>query len=371
MKKIAILGLTGSIGKTALHALNNYKNSIAIVSGSVNTSIQAGLSLCEEHNIGNLCITGGEDRQIVSPCSKVNIFTDIRRMLDETRPDIVLNGISGSAGLAASIEVIKAECALALANKETVVLGGASFFRFVKEHNGVVIPVDSEHSAIDELLLTHGKNNVNKLIITASGGPFFRKTRDELCFITPNEAVKHPTWKMGPKISIDSATLANKGLEVIEAHFLFGYKAEDIEVVIHPESVVHSMVQTTSGQVYAQMSKPDMSGPIMRALLERNFTLPVSAPPDFSLLDLHFSMPDYKRFPILRLAFECVKKEAHYPIIYNIADEVAVSKFINGELRFTDIDSFVSDALEKKWEKAPEDVALIPEYLSYVERILH
>lgn len=353
IKSIAILGITGSIGTTALRGINSYDGSVRIIAASAHSNIEKAIDICIKNNIPNLCITS--DIKFNAP-ENIRIFRDIRTMLEETQPYMVLNGISGSAGFNASLWSIENNCKLALANKETVVLGTNIFFDYAKKLNAQIIPVDSEHSAIDELIYVHGKENVSKLIITASGGPFLNTPINELKNVKPQTAAKHPTWNMGAKISIDSSTLANKGLEVIEAHYLFGFNADKIEVVIHPQSVVHSMVRTKGDQVYAQMSPPDMVFPIMRAILERRFSMPVGLPLNFDNLNLNFSKPDFDRFPFLSDAFECVRLEGIYPIVYNMADEVAVDAFMKGLIDFTQIHDIVRKALDMNWNYNIRDV---------------
>lgn len=346
MRSVVILGLTGSIGTTALNGCNNNKESVKIVGASCHHNVQKALDLCVKNNISNLCIT---DSNNIVNSNSVKIWSDLRQMLESLNADVVLNGISGSAGLEASLDVIESGSELALANKESIVLGGKWFFNYAKKNNVKIVPVDSEHSAIDELIQTNGIDNTSSLIITASGGPFLNTPKEELDNITPEVAIKHPTWNMGPKISIDSSTLANKGLEVIEAHYLFGFDAKNIEVVVHPQSIVHSMIRTTSGQVYAQMSPPDMTFPIMRALLDKKFAKPVGQALDFTKLNLTFQSLDTNQFPFVKDAFECIKKEGVYPIIYNIADEKAVEAFISGKIKYSQIHNVVSKALDMNW----------------------
>ncbi|MCQ2398640.1 MAG: 1-deoxy-D-xylulose-5-phosphate reductoisomerase, partial [Sphaerochaetaceae bacterium] len=221
MRHAVILGITGSIGTTALKGINESEQ-VELAGFTFHNSKPEGFSCPSLHLDGN--------------------YKELREFLEKLHPDIVLNGIAGSAGLEASLACVDAGCSLALANKETIVLGGRLFLEYAANKGVKVIPVDSEHSAIDELLISNGIDNTSHLIITASGGPFLNTPASELHKVTPQTAIKHPTWKMGHKISVDSATLANKGLEVIESHFLFGVPAENIEVVIHPQSVIHSMI---------------------------------------------------------------------------------------------------------------------------------
>lgn len=347
MKKVVILGITGSIGQTALRGISRCSD-LAIVGATYhNRPFNAPYPTLK---------TNGERKQIED-------------FIRAAQPDIVLNGISGSRGLEASIAAIDSGCpVLALANKETIVLGGKLFLDYASSKKVTVIPVDSEHSAIDELLITNKVENTDKLIITASGGPFLNTDSAELEKVSPEQAVKHPTWNMGPKISIDSATLANKGLEVIEASFLFGFKPSDIEVVIHPQSIVHSMIRTKSGQIYAQMSPPDMVFPIMRALLERNVTYSVGQVLDFISLDLNFRKLDSERFPFVDCAFRCAESRGFAPSVFNIADEVAVQAFISGKIKFTEIYKVVEKALNLDWGVFPSSVLDIPSIVPEIQQ---
>ena len=354
MRTVTILGITGSIGTTALRGISDFKDRIRIYAASCNSRVSEALEICRKNSIQNLCITS-DDRSFKDgqTIEGVRIWKNLRDMLSEVPSDMVLNGIAGSPGLVASFWAIEAGSDLALANKESVILGGNLLFEKAEKHAVKIIPVDSEHSAIDELILDCGRNNVEKLVITASGGPFRDRPLEELDQITPEQAANHPTWNMGPKISIDSSTLANKGLEVIEAHYLFGFDADHIEVVIHPQSIVHSMVRTNSGQVYAQMSLPDMVFPIMRALLWPTVDRQVGKALDFSNLDLTFRKLDPVRFPFVTDAFECVRLEGSYPIVYNTANEVAVELFRNGQIRYTQIHDTVRKTLDLDWSFIP------------------
>lgn len=355
MRNIVILGITGSIGTTALRGCTLFNNKIRIVGATCNSRLHEALELCTQHGIPNLCITGKcldrSQEDSFAAQNGIRIWTDVSEMLSFLRPHTILNGIAGSPGLKASFQAMEScpSSTLALANKESVVLGGQVLFKRAEATGCRIIPVDSEHSAIDELIQAHGHEGISKLVITASGGPFRNLPLEELDEITPAQAVKHPTWKMGPKISIDSSTLANKGLEVIEAHYLFGFCASDIEVVIHPQSVVHSMVRTTSGQVYAQMSPPDMVFPIMRALMWPRVDRQAGSALDFTELDLTFRKLDTSRFPFVADAFECVRLEGAYPIAYNAANEVAVQAFIEEKIRYTDIRNVVRQVLDLDW----------------------
>jgi 1-deoxy-D-xylulose-5-phosphate reductoisomerase len=267
--------------------------------------------------------------------------------------DITVNGISGAAGLEPSVAAIASGSALALANKETIVMAGPVILAMAREKNVPVIPVDSEHSALFMLLEAHGKNNTEELILTASGGPFRNCSAEELSSVTPEKALAHPTWNMGPKISVDSATLANKGLEVIEASYLFGFPPEKIKVTIHPQSVVHSMVRLKNGAVYAQMSRPDMRLPIREALFwPKTQAYPAENAPsafgalDFDALSLSFEKPDLEKFPMLALAYEVLTGDMNLPIAYNAANEEAVGAFFRGTIAFTEIPVIAAHVLK-------------------------
>ena len=357
MRTVTILGITGSIGRTALRGIRDFRDRIRIYAASCNSRIDEALTICRKNSIPNLCITSEtqayRDGQLLDG---VRIWKDLRDMLSEVPTDMVLNGIAGSAGLEASFWAIESGSDLALSNKESVVLGGNLLFRKAEKHDVKIIPVDSEHSAIDELILGCGKDNVEKLVITASGGPFRDRPLEELDLITPEQAANHPTWNMGPKISIDSSTLANKGLEVIEAHYLFGFDADHIEVVIHPQSIVHSMIRAKSGQVYAQLSPPDMVFPIMRALLWPTVDRRVGNALDFTNLDLTFRKLDSERFPFVPDAFECIRLEGSYPIAYNTANEVAVARFRSNQLAYTQIQTTVHEVLDLDWSYTPRSL---------------
>ena len=275
--------------------------------------------------------------------------------------DTVVTALLGYAGLQPTMKAIQAGKHIALANKETLVAGGAIVCRAAREQQVAITPIDSEHSAIFQCLAGEYMNPVERIFLTGSGGPFRGKKGEQLQDIKPEQALKHPTWHMGRKISIDSATLMNKGLEMIEARWLFGVKPQDIEVVIHPESIVHSMVSFQDGAVIGQMSLPDMRLPIQYAL-----TYPERMPLDIPRLDFYklggftFSEPDLAKFPCLGLAIDAMKKGGNTPCALNAANETAVAAFMNEEIRFTDIPAVVSRAVDKcSFIKEPDLSAIL------------
>ncbi|MBL7989009.1 MAG: 1-deoxy-D-xylulose-5-phosphate reductoisomerase [Chlorobi bacterium] len=262
--------------------------------------------------------------------------------------DIVVSALVGFAGVGPTIAAIQQGKRIALANKETLVAAGELITRLLKQHNAELIPVDSEHSAIHQCLVGESPAEIEQLILTASGGPFRELPAEQFAAITPDQALRHPNWSMGPKITIDSATLMNKGLEVMEARWLFDVPPENIGVVVHPQSIIHSMVQFVDGSVKAQLGLPDMRLPIQYAL-----GWPERIPNDYQRLSLPrlqsltFSEPDLQRFPCLQLAFDALRRGGTAPAILNAANEVAVAQFLDGQLRFTDIPRCIERALER------------------------
>ena len=350
MKKILVLGATGSIGSSTLDILRNQRDRFVCCGLTANSKKAELEALSKEFSCP-------------SSLTKTDGIDGIKRLLDETKPDIVVNGLAGSAGLLPSMTVLEAGLDLALANKETVVMAGPLMFEAAKKSGSRILPVDSEHSAIFTLIHQCKKENIDKIIITASGGPFRTFPREKVASVTVADALKHPTWDMGVKITIDSATLGNKGLEVIEAVRLFDVKASQVQVVVHPQSVIHSLVRTKDGIVYGQFSEPDMKHPILQALdwpeVKSDFMKP------FDLTDtadgkrtLTFEKPRMDDFPMLSLAFEAAEKSGSYPIVFNAANEIAVQAFIDGKIGFLQIGEMVANVLHgSDWSKIPRDLS--------------
>ena len=327
-RRIALLGATGSIGRQALDviAANPELTVCALASGSQPLDDLAS-QLGVEH---------------------VQVGGDLTTLLDASEPDLVLNAVVGFAGVGATLWALERGVTLALANKESLVAAGDLAMTAWKGGGGLLLPVDSEHSALFQCLDGYTPQAIASVVLTASGGPFRNRSAEELESVTVEEALAHPTWSMGPKITIDSATLANKGLELIEAHYLFGLPYEKIEVVVHPTSVVHALVRLRDGAALAHLGYPDMRVPISFALThpERRAT---SVPGlDFSTgLQLEFEPPDPERFPLLPRAREAGERGGTYPCAFNAANEVAVAAFLEGRIRFTEIAALVSDALDE------------------------
>jgi 1-deoxy-D-xylulose-5-phosphate reductoisomerase len=321
MKRIALLGATGSIGRQALEII-------------------------AAHPELELCAAASGSRSVEGLAPLTQVGGDLTQLLEEAQPDLVLNAVVGFAGLPATLWALEQGVDLALANKESLVAGGDLALAAQRRGGGLLLPVDSEHSAAFQCLEGGTADQVHSLVLTASGGPFRGRTSAELADVTPAEALAHPTWDMGPKITIDSATLANKGLELIEAHFLFGLQYERIEVVVHPTSVVHALVRFRDGAALAHLGYPDMRVPISYALTypDRAKT-PIPALDLASRLTLEFERPDHETFPLLELARSAGETGGTAPCVFNAANEVAVSAFLDGRLSFLGIADVVADAL--------------------------
>ena len=321
MKRIALLGATGSIGRQALEIVDAHP----------------GLELCA-------AASGSQPIQGLAPLTQVG--GDLTELLEQAEPDVVLNAVVGFAGLPATLWALERGIDLALANKESLVAGGDLAVSAWERGGGRILPVDSEHSAAFQLLEGRGAETVDSLVLTASGGPFRGRSRGDLTRVTSAEALAHPTWSMGPKITIDSATLMNKGLELIEAHFLFDLPYERIEVVVHPSSVVHALVRLRDGAALVHAGYPDMRVPISYAL-----TYPERAPTPIPPLDLvsglilEFSAPDEHAFPCLGLARAAGEAGGTAPCVLNAANEIAVETFLDGRLPFPGIPDVVERTL--------------------------
>ena len=329
MRNIIILGATGSIGTTCLNAIREHQLPL-FVKGVVASSSSKLVDIADEFGCPYLHTKGKDSNAL-------------RAFLSSIKADIVLNGIAGSDGLEATLMSLDLGFDVALANKESVVLGGEYLFDYANDRGHRIIPVDSEHSCLYNLLNAH--KDVERLIITASGGPFYE--RKDTSNVTLEEALNHPTWKMGRKITIDSATLANKGLEVIEAGYLFGYDADHIDVTVHRQSVVHSMVQLRNGAYYAQLTPPDMTLPIIGALADGKIDLRnIVKPLDLTKLTLTFGPWTREQFPLLGAAYDALRKRQGYPILFNMSNEVAVHAFLDGKIAFDDISRIVLKSME-------------------------
>ena len=323
MKRVALLGATGSIGLQAIEIVEAHP----------------GLELC--------AIASGSSPlgDIDAPLKQVG--GDLTELLERAQPDVVLNAVVGFAGIHATLWALEHGVDLALANKESLVAAGELALAAQERGGGRILPVDSEHSALYQCLQDTSRDQVASLVLTGSGGPFRGRTRDELGNVTPEQALAHPTWRMGRKITIDSATLANKGLELIEAHFLFGVPYDRIEVVLQPTSIVHSLVRFRDGAALAHIGNPDMRVPISYALTYPERAAVPVPPLDLTSLTLQFEAPDVETFPMLRLAREAGEAGGTAPCVFNAANEVAVAAFLDGRLPFLAIAEVVESALAR------------------------
>lgn len=369
-KRIIVLGATGSIGTNCFDAVRNLGTGYTVVGASCHAKTEELLKLAEEFSVPNLAVSGTEAEH---PGIKWSGADAVRRLLHDTEADIVVNGISGSPGLMPSVWSLRTGKDLALANKETIVMAGPLIQELAARTGRRILPVDSEHSALFHLLQNRHRDELRRIIITASGGAFRDTPLNDFPAINLEQALQHPTWNMGGKITIDSATMANKGLEIIEAHFLFDLPASRITVLIHPQSCIHSLVQTIEGSCYAQISSPDMRIPIQNALTFPSLRESPFGELDFSATALTFQDPDPERYPLLPLAYQAVEDGGAHPLVYNAANEAAVEAFRNGKIRFVDIAPVVEKSLQPDWSRPPDSFedAMQTHYLAWQEARQH
>lgn len=351
-KSITVLGSTGSVGTQALDVARAQSVKVDAICGAKSISLlEEQIREFSPEVCAVLDESAAKDLKIKvadTNCQIISGYDAIIELAGAAKSDSVINSITGKAGLAPSVAAIRSGVTLALANKETIVCAGSIVNRLAKDNNVKVLPVDSEHSAIFQCIGESRHKDIKKLILTASGGPFFGKSREELNGITPEMALAHPTWKMGPKITIDSATLMNKGFEVIEAKYLFDVSADMIDVVVHPESIVHSMVEYIDNAVIAQLSCPDM-----RLCVQYALSYPVRCEGTLKPLDLTelgsltFKKPDKKTFKLLDLAYKVLRLGGNTGAALNGANERAVALFLDKKISFTDIMDLVCEAVDK------------------------
>src|SRR5499427_8157433 len=352
MKRIAILGSTGSIGRSALAVVDAHPDrlSVAALAAGENAELLAEQIVRYRPAVVAMATGGALDRLRPNLPSAVAIGGSGREGLVAvaTAPDvdIVLCASSGTDGLEAVLAAIEHRKTIALANKEVLVMAGGIVIEAARRHGVLILPVDSEHNALHQCLHGRAVSEVRRLVLTASGGPFRGRTSSELLGVSAEEALRHPTWRMGRKITIDSATLMNKGLEVIEAHWLFGVRADQIDVLIHPQSVVHSMVEFADGSIIAQLGVTDMRLPIQYAFSYPERWAAPLPPLDLATAGrLDFDVPDAVAFPCLRLAYRALEAERSLPVVLNAANEVAVAKFLHGRIGFPSIAHVIEDTM--------------------------
>ena len=353
-KQIAILGSTGSIGTQALEVINEHSDLFEVEVLTANNNSALLIEQAKKFKPNTVVITNEDKYKEVDDALfdlGIKVFAgaqSLEEVVEGENIDIVLTALVGYSGLKPTIRAIKAKKNIALANKETLVVAGDLITKLCQEYNVQIYPVDSEHSAIFQCLVGEAYNPIEKIYLTASGGPFRGWAKEKLQNIKKEQALKHPNWEMGAKITIDSATLMNKGLEVIEAKWLFDLKAEQIEVVVHPQSIIHSAVQFEDGSIKAQLGIPDMKLPIQYALgfperLKNTFKR-------FNFMDypnLTFEKPDAKTFRNLQLAYDAMQKGGNMPCILNAANEIAVAAFLQDKIGFLNMSDLIADCMEK------------------------
>ena len=354
MKRLAILGSTGSIGRSTLNVVETYSDKFAVVSLAAGKNVDAAVEQARRWKPRLLSVSTEKDADSLRTRLRSQGFNEIEVVYGPegnvrvaTHPDVdfVVSAIVGVAGLEATYEAVKAGKTIGLANKECMVAAGELITAEARRHGKAILPIDSEHNAVHQCLRGGRMDEVARIWLTASGGPFLNTPKAQFSSITVQQALNHPTWKMGRRITIDSATLMNKGFEVIEACRLFNLPASQIEVIVHPQSTIHSMVEFVDGSILAQFSVTDMRLPILYAL-----TYPERIPSDLrfpvsDLRHLDFSPPDMDKFPCLRLAYEAAEAGGAKPIALNAADEIAVGAFLDGVIGFNDIPRIIHDVL--------------------------
>lgn len=373
LQQVTILGATGTIGVNTLDVISQHPHRFEVFALTANQNVDALFDQCQQFNPRYAVMLDEQAAERLSvklkqSGSATEVLSGMEALefvsAHET-VDAVMAAIVGSAGLKPAIAAAKAGKRILLANKETLVMAGSIFMQAVEEGGATLLPIDSEHNAIFQVMPHDKRTNlvdggVKKILLTASGGPFRKSSVEELKRVTVKQALNHPNWVMGPKITIDSATLMNKGLEVIEAHWLFNASAEQIEVVVHPQSVIHSMVEYVDGSVLAQLGNPDMRTPIAYALgYPERLQSGVGSLDLFKIARLDFEAPDTQKFPCLRLAFDALKVGGNAAAIMNAANEVAVEAFIKEIIGFTDIPALIESVMENSPIQAVTDLEML------------
>jgi 1-deoxy-D-xylulose-5-phosphate reductoisomerase len=350
-RRVSVLGATGSVGRSTLDVISRHPDQFEIVALTAHRNVEA-LAEAARHVRPQIAVIGEESHYAALKSALagtgIAVAAGPQAMIEaaERPADIVMAAIVGAAGLPPTLAAVRQGCAVAFANKECLVCAGPLMVAEVARHKARLLPVDSEHNAIFQVLDQAAPESVRRLIVTASGGPFRTWTRDAMRAATPAQAVAHPIWSMGAKISVDSATMMNKGLEIIEAHFLFGMEETRIDVLVHPQSVIHSMVEYCDGSTLAQLGTPDMRTPIAHALAwPQRLAVPVERLDLAKIATLSFEAPDPVKFPALRMAREALKAGGGAPTVLNAANEIAVQAFLDGRIGFLDIERVVEEAL--------------------------
>ena len=354
MKNITILGSTGSIGKQALNVIKNLNEEFNLIGISANTNIDILIEQAKLYKPKYICIVDENYKpnliNALGP-GEFEILSGRDGLLELSRnneADILLNALVGADGMEPTINAIKSGIDIALSNKESLVMAGEIINKLLIANNVNLNPVDSEHSAIWQCLVGENANQIDKIILTGSGGPFRTLDFSKFRRIKKEQALKHPNWSMGNKITIDSSTMMNKGLEVIEAYWLFNVSIDQITIVVHPESIIHSMVEFIDGSIKAQLGLPSMEIPIQYAFTYPNHVVTKNKRLDLTKLKtLNFEKPDLKKFKCIKLAYEAIKAGGSFPVVLNVANDMLVESFLNDRLQYLDIPNFIQDALNE------------------------
>ncbi|MGG6446731.1 1-deoxy-D-xylulose-5-phosphate reductoisomerase [Pseudobacillus badius] len=377
MKKLSLLGATGSIGRQTLDVIREHREEFSLAAFSAGRNIEETRKIIREFQPALVAVARQEDAdKLKSEFPFLQIMHGEEGLVETAvfqQADMLVNAVLGSIGLRPTLQAIEAGKTVAIANKETLVTAGHLVMEAAEKHHVDLLPVDSEHSAIFQCLQGEQEKNIERLILTASGGSFRDRTREELKNVTVQEALNHPNWSMGAKITIDSATMMNKGLEVIEAHWLFHLPYEQIDVILHRESIIHSMVEFQDSSVIAQLGTPDMRVPIQYALSYPD-RLPLSSARRLNLLEagkLHFERMDQERFRMLALAYRAGKAGGTVPTVLNAANEAAVAAFLDGRITFLQIDEMVERALERHESIAQPDLETIQQTDKETRNFVH
>lgn len=363
-KKIVLLGATGSIGSSTLRVLRQHADRLQLIGVAACSNHAALAAICQEFKVPHAALSNEAAYTSAKAAGEFPHGTQLHggedalvEMATLADADLVVLAVVGACGLQPALAAIHAGKAIALANKELLVLGGAFVIEAARRKGVPLLPTDSEHNAIFQCIEGHPQQHVQKLILTASGGQFRDTPIEQLAAVTPTDATQHPNWSMGRKITVDSATMANKGLELFEAHWLFGLEAARLEVVLHPQSIAHSFVQFVDGSILGQFSPPSMTFAIQHCLLYPDRAPGVEPTLDFQqAMQWDFSAPDFARYPCLRLAYEALQAGGSAPAVYNAANEIAVARFLDGAIRYVDIPRVIDFALNQGQTIAPNSV---------------
>ena len=380
---VTILGSTGSIGVSTLDVLSRHQDKYKVVALTANVNVETMAAQClqfsPEFSIMQDSDSAEKLQKILANQCATKVLSGAKALQEVAsleQVDYVMAAIVGAAGLLPTLAAAKAGKRILLANKEALVMTGSLFMQEVADNHAQLLPIDSEHNAIFQCLPEDNKTGVDKIILTASGGPFLNYDINKLSSVTPEQACNHPNWEMGRKISVDSATMMNKGLEVIEATWLFQCDVAQVEVIVHPQSVIHSMVQYADGSVLAQLGNPDMRTPIAHAIAWPERMISGVKPLDFlTLADLSFKKMDFQRFPCLHFAYQAIQAGGTTPAILNAANEIAVEKFLAKKIKFTDIATVIEKTLENVTQHEPKTIEdiLIDDNLAreYANKVLN